>query len=474
MSDDDADAAAPEPVRTGPLAAELLAADAALLAGRQLPDRRPDLPAGQPAAARAAAAGAHQAAPARPLGHLARPELHLRPPQPADPGARRRRDLPGRAGPRRPGAAWRTSTSKAPTREIYPRGHAGRGGHAPAVPPVLDAGRHPQPRQRADARLDPRGRRARLRAGPRLRRGLRQPRPDRRRGGRRRRGGDRAAGGLLEGHQLPQPGARRRGAADPAPQRLQDRRPDRAGPRQRRRRARAARGQRLRGPFRRGRRPGARCTRRSPPRSTPATTRSARSSRRRATQRRPRAGRAGRRSCCARRRAGPGPKVVDGVPVEGTFRAHQVPLADVRDEPEQLAHARGVDAQLPARRAVRRERPARRRSWPRWRPRATGAWAPTRTPTAASCCVDLRPARLPRLRASPCRKPATERHESTRQLGKMLRDIFTRNAEQAQLPPVLPRRDQLQPARRRLRGREPLLRRHDASTSTTTCRPTAG
>jgi xylulose-5-phosphate/fructose-6-phosphate phosphoketolase len=32
-----------------------------------------------------------------------------------------------------------------------------------------------------------------------------------------------------------------------------------------------------------------------------------------------------------------GPKVVDGLPVEGTFRAHQVPLAAVRSKPEQLA-----------------------------------------------------------------------------------------------------------------------------------------
>jgi len=32
-----------------------------------------------------------------------------------------------------------------------------------------------------------------------------------------------------------------------------------------------------------------------------------------------------------------GPKVVDGLPVEGTFRAHQVPLAQVRENPEHLA-----------------------------------------------------------------------------------------------------------------------------------------
>src|SRR5580765_2960430 len=32
-----------------------------------------------------------------------------------------------------------------------------------------------------------------------------------------------------------------------------------------------------------------------------------------------------------------GPKEVDGLPVEGTWRSHQVPLADVRDRPERLA-----------------------------------------------------------------------------------------------------------------------------------------
>ena len=32
-----------------------------------------------------------------------------------------------------------------------------------------------------------------------------------------------------------------------------------------------------------------------------------------------------------------GPKFVDGVPVEGTFRAHQVPLLEVREKPEHLA-----------------------------------------------------------------------------------------------------------------------------------------
>ena len=62
-----------------------------------------------------------------------------------------------------------------------------------------------------------------------------------------------------------------------------------------------------------------------------------------------------------------GPKEVDGMPVEGTWRAHQVPLADVARRTPSTCAARGVDAQLPARGAVRRRRRARARSSPRWR-----------------------------------------------------------------------------------------------------------
>ena len=39
--------------------------------------------------------------------------------------------------------------------EIYPQVSPGCGGHAAALPPVLDAGRHAEPRERADAGLDP-------------------------------------------------------------------------------------------------------------------------------------------------------------------------------------------------------------------------------------------------------------------------------------------------------------------------------
>jgi hypothetical protein len=60
----------------------------------------------------------------------------------------------------------------------------------------------------------------------RLRRGVRQSRPDRRLRRRRRRGRDRARSPRVALEQVPQSRARRRGAADSAPQRLQDRQPD--------------------------------------------------------------------------------------------------------------------------------------------------------------------------------------------------------------------------------------------------------
>jgi hypothetical protein len=78
--------------------------------------------------------------------------------------------------------------------EVYPDISQDEAGHEEAVHAVLVPRRHPQPRRARDARLDPRGRRARLLAQPRLRRGVRQPGPDRRLRRRRRRGRDRAAG----------------------------------------------------------------------------------------------------------------------------------------------------------------------------------------------------------------------------------------------------------------------------------------
>ena len=68
-----------------------------------------------------------------------------------------------------------------------------------------------------------------------------------------------------------------------------------------------------------------------------------------------------------------GPKVVDGLPVEGTFRAHQVPVADVRENAD---HLRMLEQWM---RSYRPEDLFDER----------GRLAPelaTRTPTAASSC----------------------------------------------------------------------------------------
>jgi xylulose-5-phosphate/fructose-6-phosphate phosphoketolase len=80
-----------------------------------------------------------------------------------------------------------------------------------------------------------------------------------------------------------------------------------------------------------------------------------------------------------------GPKIVDGKQVEGTWRSHQVPLAETRTNAS-TAPARDLDAQLQARGAVRREG----RLPPELAalaPTASAEWAPTRTPTAACCCA---------------------------------------------------------------------------------------
>jgi xylulose-5-phosphate/fructose-6-phosphate phosphoketolase len=123
-----------------------------------------------------------------------------------------------------------------------------------------------------------------------------------------------------------------------------------------------------------------------------------------------------------------GPKEVDGLPIEGTFRAHQVPVADVKANPE---HLRILD------------------EWMRsYKPEELFDESGRLIPELAT----LAPEGNLRMGANPhanggklmvdldippftdyaltVNKPATEHAESTRQLGKMMRDIFTRNAEQ--------------------------------------------
>ena len=57
-----------------------------------------------------------------------------------------------------------------------------------------------------------------------------------------------------------------------------------------------------------------------------------------------------------------GPKTVDGLPTEGTWRSHQVPLAEVRTNPDHLALLEAWMQELPPRGALRRARGAHRRA----------------------------------------------------------------------------------------------------------------
>ena len=189
--------------------------DRRLVAGRELPVGRPDLPDGQPAAAGAAALPSTSSRACSAIG-ARRPGLNL-----VYVHASRvikARDLdaiwivgPGHGGPAAVANAYLEGTAG----EVYPALTLDDAGHAATVPPVLVPRRHRQPRHARDAGLDPRGRRARLRPRPRVRRRLRQPGPRRLLRRRRRRGRDRTAGRELALEQVPQPGGRRGGGPDP-------------------------------------------------------------------------------------------------------------------------------------------------------------------------------------------------------------------------------------------------------------------
>jgi xylulose-5-phosphate/fructose-6-phosphate phosphoketolase len=120
-----------------------------------------------------------------------------------------------------------------------------------------------------------------------------------------------------------------------------------------------------------------------------------------------------------------GPKVVDGVQVEGTFRAHQVPLANVRERPDHLAMLEAWMKSYAPERAF----DERGRLVPE-----LAALAPTgdrrmgKNPHANGGKV-LRPLELPAYEkyALPVPKPGRELKGSTAQFGMMLRDVFSLN-----------------------------------------------
>jgi xylulose-5-phosphate/fructose-6-phosphate phosphoketolase len=126
-----------------------------------------------------------------------------------------------------------------------------------------------------------------------------------------------------------------------------------------------------------------------------------------------------------------GPKLVDGLPVEGTFRAHQVPVADVRTKPEHLAileqwmksyepeklfDARGAFVPELAALAPKGDRRMGAN------PHANGGKlaAPLDLPDFRDYAVQVA-------------EPGTTICESTRQLGKLMRDLYKKPAKNFRL-----------------------------------------
>jgi xylulose-5-phosphate/fructose-6-phosphate phosphoketolase len=122
-----------------------------------------------------------------------------------------------------------------------------------------------------------------------------------------------------------------------------------------------------------------------------------------------------------------GPKVVDGLQVEGTFRGHQVPLANVRNNP---AHLQMLEQWM---RSYRPEElfDENGRLVPELAaltPKGDRRMGANPHANGGKLIGNLE---LPNFRdyAIPVTQPATERCESTRQLGKMIRDLFKRSAQ---------------------------------------------
>ena len=77
-----------------------------------------------------------------------------------------------------------------------------------------------------------------------------------------------------------------------------------------------------------------------------------------------------------------GPKVVDGLQIEGTSRAHQVPLLVDPEHPKSRQAPRGLDEELQGRGIVRQKGEDSSRNWLNWLHRATAGWGPIHMLTA--------------------------------------------------------------------------------------------
>ena len=218
--------------------------------------------------------------------------------------------------------------------------------------------------------------------------------------------------------QVPQPGARRRRAADPAPQRLQDRQPDRAGAHPARRARQPAARLRLQAVLRRGRRPA---------RHAPADGRDARPA---SSTRSPRS----RRDARAKRR-----HRAAALADDRAAHAQGLDRPEGGRRPAGRGHlARAPGAARRAARATRAPRAARGAGCAATGPRSCSTRTARSCPSSPALAPDGRPphgrqparqrrpaaarpaaARLPRLRRRRSPRPARTMREATRVLGEL-------------------------------------------------------
>ena len=121
-----------------------------------------------------------------------------------------------------------------------------------------------------------------------------------------------------------------------------------------------------------------------------------------------------------------GPRIVDGHRAEGSWRSHQVPLAETRTNPE---HLRQLEEWL---RSYRPEGSSITAavcgpSWQPWHRAENDGWEPTLMPTEASFCGTWS---SPDFRdyAVDVPTPGSSTSEATRVLGRYLRDTMATNA----------------------------------------------
>ena len=187
-----------------------------------------------------------------------------------------------------------------------------------------------------------------------------------------------------------------------------------------------------------------------------------------------RSGTAGRPSCCAPPRAGPGPHEVDGVQVEDTNLSHQVPLSGIKGNPahleilqEWLEKYRPDELFDESGRLVEELRALA--------PEGDKRMSATPFANGGRLLKEL-PIKDLQTYALDVRRGVTT-HESTRPMGELMRDVYAADVTEdggGHVPAVLSGRDGEQPAPGRVRDHRPLSSRRRCDRRTRRSPPTAG